>query len=616
MAIRRDSRQDPLANRMLNDPFFNSEPETDVHQVQASDLLDEVVDELGDGEEYNEEATNVFTEDQVRGFMDEAVLDDDIEEVDEDEEHTAIFDPHAHAPRPEAAAPQRTTATSSQPAAYTASAPQVFASQPTPKTRSQAPAPARQTGSGPVAPARPRQVSSAVAGVAPVQSGSSPSISMPVPRQRTIEQPAARHAYQEEATVVTDGAAFRAAAERVNPSLAPVRPAAAAPRVSAAAGAGNQQVVAAPVAAPVQRSGWSPVQLILGVILVLSLVSVAVLGWQLSRTQPPAEVAARGILVVNSTPTGATVRIGNEARGTTPAVISDLSLTEPLALVIELPGYATATEVVTLTGALTEREFALQAEVGQLLVTTVPPGAQVFLNGEDKGAAPQTIEGLDRSRTWTATATLDGHVPASQTVRWEAGSPADQNVVLVLTPLAPPVAAVEGSAALEASGAVATAPPEVVAPTPVAAPAAEPAVRQVATAPARPAAEPAATPLRERPAARPSAERPSAAATAAPADTNPRRERPSARQTEPAAAAAPPATEGGTATISVQAVPYGQVWIDGRMVARETPLLNHTLDAGTHRVKVYFESLRQFSDERTIRLEAGASQSVTFRAPR
>jgi hypothetical protein len=52
------------------------------------------------------------------------------------------------------------------------------------------------------------------------------------------------------------------------------------------------------------------------------------------------------------------------------------------------------------------------------------------------------------------------------------------------------------------------------------------------------------------------------------------------------------------------------------MVARETPLLNHSLDAGTHRVKVYFESLRQFSDERTIRLEAGASQSVTFRAPR
>lgn len=69
-------------------------------------------------------------------------------------------------------------------------------------------------------------------------------------------------------------------------------------------------------------------------------------------------------------------------------------------------------------------------------------------------------------------------------------------------------------------------------------------------------------------------------------------------------------------SLSVQAVPYGQVWINGRMVANETPLINHRLPAGAHRVKVYFVPLRSFSDERTIRIEAGASESVTFRAPR
>jgi hypothetical protein len=426
---------------------------------------------------------------------------------------------------------------------------------------------------------------------------------MPVPRQRTIEQPAVRQAWQEEATVVTDGAAFRAAAERANPSVssAAVSGASVSPRAGAPFRSGNQQVVAAPVATPAQPAAWSPAQLIMGVILLVALLGVAVLTWQIVNNSSGAVVDQPGILVVNSTPSGATVRIGSETRGTTPAVISDLALNQPLALVVELPGYATSTEVITLTEPLTERQLALQAEVGQLLVTTVPPGAQVFINGEEKGAAPQTIQGLDRSRTWTATASLDGYAPATQTVRWEAGSPPEQSVVLVLTPLAPP------QAATEASGAVAVATPSV---------AAEPPAQPVAqgTAPARSTPE-ATSPARERPSARPSAERPSATATAAPADSTPRRERPSARASEPAAAAPAPAAT-GSATISVQAVPYGQVWIDGRMVARETPLLNHSLDAGTHRVKVYFESLRQFSDERTIRLEAGASQSVTFRAPR
>jgi hypothetical protein len=613
MAIRRDSRQDPLANRMLNDPFFSAEPDFSVHQVSDDELLEEAVDESGDVEEYVEDATHVFTEDQVRGFMDEAVLEDDIEEVVEDEEHTAIYDPQAHAPLPVAAQssapfPQQTMRMSPmalQKPAYSGSVPQVASAQPVRESGSRAPAAGRQTGSVPAASARPRQVSGAVAGVSQVQSGSSPSISMPVPRQRTIEQPAVRSAYQEEATVVTDGAAFRAAAERANPTLAPASSSgvAASTRDPARFRSGNQQIVAAPVAPPAQPAGWSPVQMVLGVILVISLLGVAVLGWQIVSNQPSDVVDQPGILVVNSTPSGATVRIGNEARGTTPAVISDLSLAQPLALVVELPGYATATEVITLSGPLTERQFTLQAEVGQILVTTVPPGAQVFLNGEEKGVAPQTIQALDRSRIWTATATLDGHAPATQTVRWEAGSPAEQSIVLVLTPLTPATAAAEGS------GAVAVA-----APANAATPSAEPAVQPVA--PARPAAENVA-PARERPSARPSAERPSATATAAPADAAPRRERPSARQAEPtvAAPAAAPATT-GTATISVQAVPYGQVWIDGRMVARETPLLNHNLEAGTHRVKVYFESLRQFSDERTIRLEAGASQSVTFRAPR
>jgi hypothetical protein len=52
------------------------------------------------------------------------------------------------------------------------------------------------------------------------------------------------------------------------------------------------------------------------------------------------------------------------------------------------------------------------------------------------------------------------------------------------------------------------------------------------------------------------------------------------------------------------------------MVSAETPLRNHSLPAGEHRVKVYFVSLRTFSDERSVRIEPGQPSTLTFRAPR
>ena len=66
--------------------------------------------------------------------------------------------------------------------------------------------------------------------------------------------------------------------------------------------------------------------------------------------------------------------------------------------------------------------------------------------------------------------------------------------------------------------------------------------------------------------------------------------------------------------ISVQAVPAGQVFIDGEVVATETPLMNFEIEAGTHTVKVYFINLRSFSEERRVRVVAGEGRSVVFRS--
>ncbi len=567
-------------------------------QVDASDLLDEAVD-YDAPEAFEEEATTVFSDDQVRGFMDEGVADDEFDEIPEDEDHTAIFDPNAHGgshgydPAPQAySAPARGAGT--------------MKFSPADASAIKAAAAAYN------APQQARQQSAVRTTNRPAVSQSSPAVSAPIPRQRV--QSASRPAYQEEATVVTDGAAFRAAAERMNPSLAP-------PRAS-----GSQQTVRPQpvVATPAPQAGsgsggrWSPTQVILAVLLLLAIGGVGFLSFKLIQRDGGAATET-GTLLVRTVPPGATIRIGDRViDDKSPAVINGLALNEPLVLSIQLDGYEPANDVVILSDwEPAERDFELQAATVSMVITSLPAGATISVDGVEKGTAPQTVEGLDRSRSYSVTANLDGHAPADQTVRWSDDTDAQQVIVLTMTPIE-----AEGSGDAVAEGAAEDAAP---APEPAAAPASSRTTART-SAQSRPAATTTSTARpseRPRPGttttttARPSErERPSAAAptTARPSE----RERPSAaarpsERERPSAAAAPAA---GNATISVQAVPFGQVWIDGRMVARETPLLNHTLPSGTHRVKVYFEALRQFSDERTIRLDAGASQSLTFRAPR
>jgi hypothetical protein len=589
---------------MMDDPFFQSDEDMDVMQVDASDLLEEAMD-YDAPEPFEDEATTVFSDDQVRGFMDEGVSEDDLDEIPEDEDHTAIFDPsdhaagaHGYSPAPQGyGSPARAPATMQFSPADAASIRAAAVSYNPPQ---QAPRPVRQQAPRPTG----RNATAA--------SHSSPAVSAPIPRQRM--QSSSRPAYQEEATVVTDGAAFRAAAERMNPSLAPPRTSGGQQTVR------PQAVVQAPAAQqPASSGGWSPAQMILAVLLLVALLGVGFLGYKLLERDGGA-AGTTGTLIVRTDPPGATIRIGERTiDDRTPAVVADLALDEPLVLVVELEGYEAANDVVILADAApAERSFELQAATVSMVITSLPAGATISVDGVEKGTAPQTVDGLDRSRSYAVTASLDGHQPADQTVRWNEDSAPQQVIVLALVPT-------EAVADAEATADAEETEP---APEPESEPAARPrtttqsaaVVRPTPTTTARPSERarptPAATTTTARPSerARPSApatttarpserERPSAAAASA---------RPSERE-RPSAAAAP-AT--GNATISVQAVPYGQVWVDGRMVARETPLLNHTVTSGSHRVKVYFEALRQFSDERTIHLDVGASQSLTFRAPR
>ena len=87
---------------------------------------------------------------------------------------------------------------------------------------------------------------------------------------------------------------------------------------------------------------------------------------------------------------------------------------------IQAKGYAEQQTTVTVTDDNQQRlSFTLERLPGQLAVTTVPPGARVVVDGEDRGQSPQTVTGLDhgehevvlahpRYQPWQRTVTVQG----------------------------------------------------------------------------------------------------------------------------------------------------------------------------------------------------------------
>jgi eukaryotic-like serine/threonine-protein kinase len=86
-----------------------------------------------------------------------------------------------------------------------------------------------------------------------------------------------------------------------------------------------------------------------------------------------------------------------------------------------------------------------------------------------------------------------------------------------------------------------------------------------------------------------------------PAATRPRAAR---KSTKPAA------RDPGFVTVS--ATPWGVVYIDGKRVAKETPLYRHALPAGRHEIRVFFKEAKKFSERRMVDLQPGQHRSIGF----
>jgi hypothetical protein len=328
----------------------------------------------------------------------------------------------------------------------------------------------------------------------------------------------------------------------------------------------------------------------------LGIKSAAPKGPELPSEPPSAAVAVTptgGITAAIFTqPSGATVTLdGQPVVGITPLYIPNLQVGQAYKLSIALPGHQTLNDtIVVKDGQPIQRMLTLVPAVGSLTVLSTPPGAAISVDGVMRGLSPVTVEGIDSSRPHPVTATLSGYQSATVAATWGQGEPKSKTISLPLAPLAKAAAPKAVEAPKPASANVLGSPvkPATISKTPAAAP-------SVAAPPVKRPAAPVAAPVV------PQRERPSATVTTPPA---PLRERPSAPK-------APPVSLSGSLT--VRAIPYGQVWVNGRMVASETPLNGLPLPPGDHRVKVYFVEPRAYSEERVVRIEPGQSANANFK---
>lgn len=126
------------------------------------------------------------------------------------------------------------------------------------------------------------------------------------------------------------------------------------------------------------------------------------------------------LLLVHSSPTGATITIDGADHGITPALISTLSLGSHR-LRIAATGYLPKEIELNLADRTPRKvQVDLASDSGTLHVTAAPDGAEVLVNGIPRGTAPCTLERIPVGEV-ELTVRAAGFLPFTQTLRLAAG---------------------------------------------------------------------------------------------------------------------------------------------------------------------------------------------------
>jgi hypothetical protein len=349
-------------------------------------------------------------------------------------------------------------------------------------------------------------------------------------------------------------------------------------------------------------------------------------------TSPTAAAIETSSYYITSHPDGARVILDGRFVDSTPTTLSNLEIGRTYHLRLEKEGFEPHDQELTpAAGGTQSLALNLDPLLANLLVDTIPSGAEIYLDGVYREDSPTVIRGLDVRNTYVLSASMDGFLTQNQRIDWPEGTRSDRQVTLRLVP-------VEGGAVVDAVAMRTESSDdeeEARSARHVSSSRDDDEREDDSSQRARSSREREREAEAEREARRERTERRqdrdeedeerSARSSRdrdrdeEDDDRSSRRhrdrdddERASASRDEEREASA--SSEGAVGRISVQAVPAGQVFVDGELVATETPLMNHELEAGTHRVKVYFISLRRFSEERRVRVVEGEGRSVVFRS--
>lgn len=168
-------------------------------------------------------------------------------------------------------------------------------------------------------------------------------------------------------------------------------------------------------------------------------------------TPTPTPTPSTGRIYFTSIPPGADIYLDNAYKGLTPLTLEGVPNGNHV-IVLRLDPYEDASRTVTLTGNTLTVNIALiplttatpttqptatgtvqpvpTGQYGSISVTTSPPGARVYVDGEMKGFTPTTIPGISAGKH-AVLLTSPGYLDLNTTITVTAGTTAEYSTSLV-----------------------------------------------------------------------------------------------------------------------------------------------------------------------------------------
>ena len=136
-----------------------------------------------------------------------------------------------------------------------------------------------------------------------------------------------------------------------------------------------------------------------------------------------------GLMLIHTDPQDATIQIDGIDRGQSPALLMDISLGQHIVKFTKVGYLDKEIEVFVKSRAPMRIDKKLSSSSAILSVTSIPDGAQVLLNGTDKGRTPCRIDGIPEGLS-KLTISAKGFDSFTQEIKLSAGQDESVNATL------------------------------------------------------------------------------------------------------------------------------------------------------------------------------------------